>query len=86
MGHPRLKMSVRHLRLIPPRARMDATRRKLDAAAFRRCAAKSLYIDTAISLSKLGRLALLRIANLTFFENLDLARWRRWKTVCDYSN
>jgi hypothetical protein len=46
-------------------------------AGFRRRAARSLYTDTAISLSTLERLVLLHIANLTIFEKLDLAPWRR---------
>src|SRR5260370_9572677 len=50
---------------------------ELDLAGFRRRAARSPYTDTAISLSTLGQLVLLHIANLTIFENLDLAPWRR---------
>jgi len=39
--------------------------------------ARSPYTDTAISLSTLGQLVLFHIANLTSFENLDVAQWRR---------
>jgi hypothetical protein len=58
---------------IAPRSRL----RKPDPAGFHRQAANSLYTDTAISLSTLGQSVLLHISNLTIFENLDLAPWRR---------
>jgi hypothetical protein len=40
-------------------------------------AARSLYTDTAISLSTLGQLVLFHIANITICENIDLGPLRR---------